>query len=224
MPSREPLHAELLDLLETLREQRTTRGEIARIERIVLDDPAAMDLYVRYMAMAAGLRQHVAGLPRLTRDGREPSVAQLAGELAALEHEEGVAGIAAEARREKGPALLPRVSGRGVRERTQPPRHCGQTRGIRGGHGAAVFQPRGGRGGTVELEQAITIERADRGADPSVESVTQRAHRRELGCGDAVGFGELLDRFVQQRHRHALIVHTFEPDDDKRVNVFKGFR
>jgi len=58
-------NAELLELLELLREERATQEQVGRIEAIVLADAAAMHIYMRYMAMTASLRHRLQGLPGL---------------------------------------------------------------------------------------------------------------------------------------------------------------
>lgn len=56
---------ELFKLLDLLREQQITQTQIEQLEGIVLGNPAAMDAYVRYMAVAASLRSRLQTLPTL---------------------------------------------------------------------------------------------------------------------------------------------------------------
>lgn len=65
MPDPGPTEAELLELLELLREDRATQEQVDRIEAIVLADAHAMDVYIRYMALTASLRHRLQGLPGL---------------------------------------------------------------------------------------------------------------------------------------------------------------
>ncbi|MEX2214834.1 MAG: FecR domain-containing protein [Phycisphaeraceae bacterium] len=56
---------ELVELLDLLREERATQEQCDRIEAIAMSDPKAMQIYLRYMAMAASLRHRMQGLPGL---------------------------------------------------------------------------------------------------------------------------------------------------------------